>query len=76
MALSRDIPERIEDRLIVALDVPSISAARTLIDQLDGVISFFKIGLWLEFAAGFDGLVDELLKRNKKIFPVLCSRRH
>ena len=25
-----------------------------LIGQLDGVVSFFKIGLWLQFAAGFD----------------------
>jgi orotidine-5'-phosphate decarboxylase len=64
----REVPERLEDRLIVALDVPSIGAARGLIDKLDGVVSFFKIGLWLQFAAGFDGLIDELLRRDKKIF--------
>ena len=68
MSVPRDLPERIEDRLIVALDVPSISEARALIDKLDGVVSFFKIGLWLEFAAGFDGLIDELLDKDKKIF--------
>ena len=72
----REVPARVEDRLIVALDVPSIAAARGLIDKLDGVVSFFKVGLWLQFAAGFDGLIDELLKKNKKIFPVLCSKRH
>jgi orotidine-5'-phosphate decarboxylase len=64
----RDIPQRIEDRLIVALDVPAIAEARMLVDQLDGVVSFFKIGLWLLFAAGFERLIDDLVARNKKIF--------
>jgi orotidine-5'-phosphate decarboxylase len=31
-----------EDRLIVALDVPSIAEARRLVDTLDGVVSFFS----------------------------------
>ena len=64
MSRRRDIPERIEDRLIVALDVPSIGQARALIDKLDGVVSSFKIGLWLQFAAGFDGLLDDLVRRD------------
>jgi len=68
MFSSRDIPERIEDRLIVALDVPNIKEARALIDKLDAIVSFFKIGLWLAFAAGFDELIDDLLRRDKKIF--------
>jgi orotidine-5'-phosphate decarboxylase len=68
MSLLREDPERIEDRLIVALDVPSVGEARDLVGQLDGVVSFFKVGLWLQFAAGFDGLIDELIKRDKKIF--------
>jgi orotidine-5'-phosphate decarboxylase len=68
MTSPRDLPERIEDRLIVALDVPSISEARALVDKLDGVVSFFKIGLWLQFAAGLDGLIDKLLGRGKRVF--------
>ena len=68
MTTPRDIPEKIEDRLIVALDVPSISEARALIDRLDGVVGFFKLGLWLQFAAGFDSLVEHLINKNKKIF--------
>src|SRR5690349_20474566 len=67
-ALPREAPERIADRLIVALDVPSVDEARMLIGQLDGVASFFKIGLWLQFAAGFDRLIDELIGRGKKVF--------
>src|ERR1700751_1464797 len=68
MSLPREVPERIEDRLIVALDVPSIGEARDLVGELQGMVSFFKVGLWLQFTAGFDGLVDELIKRGKKIF--------
>jgi orotidine-5'-phosphate decarboxylase len=68
MSLPREVPERIEDRLIVALDVPSVGEARAIIDTLDGVVSFFKVGLWLQFAAGFDGLIAELVERGKKIF--------
>jgi hypothetical protein len=40
---SREIPERIEDRLIVALDEPSIAGARRLVDTPDGVVSVFKL---------------------------------
>ena len=68
MSLSRELPKRIEDRLIVALDVPSIGEARDLVSALDGLVAFFKVGLWLQFAAGFDGLIDELIRRDKKIF--------
>ena len=68
MTTPRDTPEKIEDRLIVALDVPSSGEARALIDRLDGVVSFFKLGLWLAFAAGFDNLVEYLLNKGKKIF--------
>jgi orotidine-5'-phosphate decarboxylase len=64
----REVPARLEDRLIVALDVARIDQARALINQLDGVISFFKIGLWLQFAAGFDSLIDHLVDRGKKVF--------
>src|SRR6202011_5130527 len=72
----RDVPKRIEDRLIVALDVPNIAQARAVVDRLHGLVSFFKIGLWLQFAAGFDGLLDDLIGRSKKGFPVSCSERH
>jgi orotidine-5'-phosphate decarboxylase len=64
----RDIPRRIEDRLIVALDLPTIGEARALAQRLDGVVSFFKLGLWLQFAPGFDGLIDELLARGDRVF--------
>jgi orotidine-5'-phosphate decarboxylase len=64
----REVPDRIEDRLIVALDVPDVAAARSIAARLDGVVSFFKLGLWLAFATGFDRLLDELVAADKKIF--------
>ena len=68
VSVIREVPRRIEDRLIVALDVPSIGEARALISKLEGVVSFFKVGLWLQFAAGFDGLIDELVRREMRVF--------
>ncbi len=40
------------DRLIVALDMPTQSAAIKLAEDLSGAVSFFKIGLQLYTAAG------------------------
>lgn len=56
------------DRLIVALDVPTIAGARDMVAKLDGVVSFFKIGLWLAFAEGMDGLLRDLISSGKKVF--------
>ena len=68
MSAPRDLPNNIEDRLIVALDLPSIAEARGIVKRLDGIVSFFKLGLWLQFAEGFDGLLAELVRAGKKIF--------
>jgi orotidine-5'-phosphate decarboxylase len=53
------------DRVIVALDVPSVDLALRVVDQLDN-ISFFKIGLQLFVTGG----VPELLRalRDKRVF--------
>jgi orotidine-5'-phosphate decarboxylase len=56
------------DRLIVALDVPTIAGAREMVARLDGTVSFFKIGLWLAFAEGVDGLLHSLISSGKKVF--------
>jgi orotidine-5'-phosphate decarboxylase len=68
MPQPRGVPERIEDRLIVALDVPTVAEARAIVERLDGLVSFFKIGLWLLYAAGFDRLLDDLIENGKKVF--------
>lgn len=64
----RELPENMAERLIVALDVPSLPQARDLVGQLDGAVSFFKIGLWLAFAEGVDSLITELIRGGKKVF--------
>ena len=55
------------DRLIVALDVPTRDEALGLIDQLDGTVSFFKVGFQLLLAEGM-GFVRELVDRDKRVF--------
>ncbi len=65
---ARPIPARIEDRLIVALDLPTVDAARGIVERLDGIVSFFKLGLWLIFAPGFERLLDDILGRGNRVF--------
>ena len=64
----RDIPDSMSDRLIVALDMRSPAEAEALVNKLDGVVSFFKINVWLLFAQGTDTLIDDLIKKGKNIF--------
>jgi orotidine-5'-phosphate decarboxylase len=56
------------ERLIVALDVPTIREASKIVADLDGTISFFKIGLWLAFAEGVDNLIKGLIGARKRVF--------
>jgi len=55
------------DRLIVALDVPTAAAARTLVDRLAGHVGMFKVGSQLFTAAGPD-LVHEIVARGERVF--------
>src|ERR1700751_5880974 len=64
----RDIPDSMADRLIVALDVPTIERAMHLAAQLDGIVWFFKIGLWLLFAPGAERFIDGLIGQGKRVF--------
>jgi orotidine-5'-phosphate decarboxylase len=59
------IPSR--DRLIVALDFPNSGAALSLVDRLDGVCRWFKVGLELYLAEG-NGFVSELRRRGFSVF--------
>ncbi|MDQ2632454.1 MAG: orotidine-5'-phosphate decarboxylase [Pseudomonadota bacterium] len=55
------------DRLIVGLDVPTIAEAETVVRDLDGVVSFYKIGYQLAFAGGLD-FARELASGGTKVF--------
>lgn len=57
----------IRDRLIVALDVPTVKAAEAVVKDLDGTVDFFKVGYQLAFAGGLD-FARELASGGKKIF--------
>ena len=65
---ARSLPARMEDRLIVALDLPNVDAARAVVARLNGIVSFFKVGLWLIFAPGFEAFLDELLSAGRNVF--------
>lgn len=55
------------NKLIVALDFPDKTQALKLIDELDGVCDFFKIGMELGLRVD-DEFISSLVKRGKKIF--------
>lgn len=57
-----------DQRLIVALDVPDVAQAQSLVDRLGDEASFYKLGLELFMADGYFGFVDWLADRGKKVF--------
>jgi orotidine-5'-phosphate decarboxylase len=59
------IPSR--DRLIVALDVPSVADAESVIAKLGDSVTFYKIGYQLGFAGGLP-LARRLADAGKKVF--------
>ena len=60
-------PINASNRLVLALDVATIDEARELVHQLDGTVSFFKIGLELYAACGLE-LAKELVSSGKQVF--------
>ena len=57
-----------EERLIVALDVPTAREARALVEKLEGAARFYKVGLELFTAGGYFELAEWLVKRGNKVF--------
>lgn len=55
------------DRLIVALDVPTVDEAHALVRRLDGAVTYYKIGLELVMQGGLD-LARELKRDGKRVF--------
>ncbi len=60
-------PNDLRDKMIVALDVPTISEAHRIIEALGDTASFYKIGYRLAFAGGL-ALAEELGRDGKKVF--------
>jgi len=61
------MPINASDRLIVALDLDSVEKAQRIVEQLEGSVSFFKVGLEL-FVIGGTPIVEWLIGRGKKVF--------
>lgn len=55
------------DKLIVALDLPSVADARAMVADLGDAVSFYKIGMELTYAGGLP-LAQELARAGKKVF--------
>jgi len=64
----RDVPKDMSKRLIVALDVTNPFQAVDIVERLDGIVSFFKIGMGLFVADGVEVVINRLLRRQKDIF--------
>ena len=50
------------ERLIVALDLPSVSAAAAMVEKLGPAVSFYKIGYQLGYAGGTNLTGDQVKK--------------
>ncbi len=55
------------DRVIIALDLPDVAAARGMVEKLGDAATFYKIGYELAFVGGLD-LARDLLAEGKKVF--------
>jgi len=56
------------DRLIFALDVPDVDAAKALVETLGDSVVFYKIGLELNMSGRYFELLDWLVARGNKVF--------
>ncbi len=63
--MTQDIAPR--DRLIVALDLPTVGEAEAMVDRLGDAANFYKIGLELTYGGGLE-LAKRLAKAGKKVF--------
>ncbi|NBB52735.1 orotidine-5'-phosphate decarboxylase [Rhizobium sp. CRIBSB] len=57
-----------DQRLIVGLDLPSIDAARAMVDRIGATVSFYKIGLTLLARPGGVAFAHELRAAGKQVF--------
>lgn len=61
-------PMQNDPRLIIGLDLPSVDAARAMVDRLDGVVTAYKVGLTLLARPGGVAFAHELKARGKSVF--------
>ena len=61
-------PVLTDPRLIVGLDLPSVEAARAMVERLDGTVTFYKIGLTLLARPGGVAFAHALRAQGKSVF--------
>ncbi|SBV37337.1 Orotidine 5'-phosphate decarboxylase [uncultured Stenotrophomonas sp.] len=62
------LPLRTDERLIFALDVPGRAEALAWVERLGDAVSFYKIGMELLASGDYFEVLDELAKRDKRVF--------
>ncbi len=55
------------DRLIVALDLPTVAEAEAMVERIGDAATFYKVGMELTYGGGLD-LVRRLTAAGKKVF--------
>jgi orotidine-5'-phosphate decarboxylase len=55
------------DRLIVALDLPSVGEAEAMVERLGNAVRFYKVGYQLVFAGGL-AFAERLVRSGKHVF--------
>jgi orotidine-5'-phosphate decarboxylase len=63
---AKPIPAR--DRLILALDVPSLDEGKRWVERLGDSVQFYKLGLQFLMTGGYFDMVDWLDAQGKKVF--------
>ena len=63
---TKAIPVR--ERLIMALDVPSISEAQAMVEELGDSVIFYKVGMELFMSGDYFAFIEWLKARDKKVF--------
>lgn len=61
-------PIPVRERLIMALDVPSIPEAKTLVETLGDAVIFYKVGMELFMSGDYFAFIEWLQQRQKKVF--------
>jgi orotidine-5'-phosphate decarboxylase len=63
---TKSIP--VNERLILALDVPTVEEGKDLVSKLGDSVVFYKLGLQIFMAGGYYELIEWLIARGKKAF--------
>ena len=68
MTFISDKPIPARERLIMALDVPTIPEAQALVEELGDSVIFYKVGMELFMSGDYFAFIEWLKERDKKVF--------